>query len=335
MIDFARPWLLGLLAVPALVALARELGRRSGRGVVDLPGLPRFRPTLRARLAFLPAALSLIGLAATIVALAGPRRLRPRPVGSGSGVAIAVALDVSGSMAAEDFRPRNRLEVARSVTADFIRGRPNDSLALLAFAGRAVTVCPATDDQATLLSLLAQASGERLPDGTAIGNALATAVARLKDLPGKSKVVVLVTDGGNNAGQIDPQTAADLARAYGIRVHTIGVGRGGRVPITLTMRDPETGRSVKRRIEADVAIDEDLLRKIAAATGGKFFRATDSDALRSIFREIDGLEKSPRPVRMEIVAEDLSFFPAVAAAALLAISTILFSGPLRVETEAA
>lgn len=335
MIGFARPALLALLALPALLAVLRARVRRAGAGVVDLPGLPAVRPSIRARLAVLPAALSLLGLSAAIVALAGPRRLRARPVGSGTGVEIAIALDVSGSMAAEDFRPRNRLEVARSVVADFIRGRPNDSLALLIFAGRAATICPATDDQSTLLTLLAQADGSRLPDGTAIGNALATAVARLKDLPGRSKVILLVTDGGNNAGQIDPQTAADLARAYGIRVHTIGVGRGGRVPITVTLRDPDTGRTVRRRIEADVAIDEDLLKTIAARTGGRFFRATDAQALRAIFGEIDGLEKSPRPRRLEIVADDLSGTPKAAAAGLLLLSTLLFAGPLRVETEAA
>lgn len=335
MISFSRPAALALLLVPLFLALRRERRRRRGASALVLPGLPPPAPTLRSRLAFLPVLFAFAGLSATIVALAGPRRLRPRAVGAGHGVEIAIALDVSGSMAAEDFKPKNRLEVARSVVADFIAGRPDDSLALLAFAGRAATICPATDDQRTLLALLAQTDGSKLPDGTAIGNALATAVARLKDLPGPSKVVLLVTDGGNNAGQIDPQTAADLARAYGIRVHTIGVGRGGRVPITVSFRDPETGRTVHRRIRADVGIDEELLKKIAASTGGKFFRATDADALRSIFREIDAMERSPRPQRLEIVAEDLSRRPGLIAGALLVLSAALLAGPFRIETEAA
>lgn len=159
-------------------------------------------------------------------------------------------------------------------------------------------------------------------------------MSRLKDLPGKSKVLVLVTDGGNNSGQIDPETAAGIARAYGIRIHTIAVGRGGRVPITVTMRDPLTGKAVRRRIEADVEVDEELLRKISAATGGKSFRATDSATLVSIFREIDGLEKTPVPPKFEILARDLSGIPARAAGALLLTALLLSAGPLRVETEA-
>jgi Ca-activated chloride channel family protein len=335
MIAFARPALFLLAAIPALLALWRGWRLRHGAESLDLPSLPPARPTLRTRLAVVPQVLFLLGLGATIAALAGPQRLHTRSVDAGSGVDIAVALDVSGSMAAEDFRPRNRLEVARSVVADFVRGRPNDLLALITFAGRAETLCPATDDRPTLLALLAPADGSRLPDGTAIGNAIATGVARLKDLPSKSKVIVLVTDGGNNAGQVDPETAANIAKAYGIRIHTIGVGRGGLVPITITVRDPATGQTTKKRIEAEVAVDDELLKRIAAATGGRFFHATDSQALASIFREIDSLEKTPLPARMEIVVDDLSGYPAAAAAALLAVWAILASGPLRIETEAA
>ena len=279
MISFARPWAFAVLLLPLAALWLRRRGRMAGSEIVEVPDLFRVRPSIAGLLSPIPAVVSFLAVAAAVVALAAPRRFERRPIDAGWGANIAIALDVSGSMSAEDFQPRNRLEVARSVVADFIRGRTSDSIALLAFAGAARTVCPSTDDRETLLALLSQTDGSKLPDGTAIGNAIATAVSRLKALPGKSKILVLVTDGGNNSGQIDPETAAGIARAYGVRIHTIAVGKGGRVPITLTMRDPETGRSVRRRIEADVEVDEELLRKISAATGGKSFRATDSAAL--------------------------------------------------------
>ncbi|MGH9442620.1 MAG: VWA domain-containing protein [Thermoanaerobaculia bacterium] len=334
MISFSRPWAFAFLLLPAAALWLRHRKRRADREVVEVPDLPRARTSAAALLWPLPWALSCLGVIAAAAALAGPRRFERRPVDPGWGANIAIALDVSGSMSAEDFQPRNRLEVARSVVADFIRGRKTDSMALLEFSGAARTVCPSTDDRDTLLALLARADGSKLPDGTAIGNAIATSVSRLKDLPGKSKVLVLVTDGGNNSGQIDPETAAGLARAYGIRIHTIAVGRGGRVPITISSRDPSTGKTVRRRIEADVEVDEPLLRKISAATGGRSFRATDSAALASIFHEIDSLEKSPVPPGFEILARDLSAYPARAAAALLLTALLLSAGPLRVETEA-
>ncbi len=334
MIGFARPWAFAAVLLPLAALWLRMRGRRAGGETVEVPDFAAVAPSIAALLSPLPAVLSSLAAAAAIVAFAGPRRFERRPIDAGWGANIAIALDVSGSMAAEDFQPRNRLEVARSVVGDFIRGRTTDSISLLAFAGAARTVCPSTDDRRTLLALLAQTDGSKLPDGTAIGNAIATAVSRLKPLPGNSKVLVLVTDGGNNSGQIDPETAAGIARAYGIRIHTIAVGKGGRVPITLTMRDPETGRTERRRIEADVEVDEPLLRKISAATGGRSFRATDSAALASIFREIDGLEKTPAPPKFEIIGRDLSAYPARASAALLMAALLLAAGPLRIETEA-
>lgn len=335
MIGFRHPVALALAAVPAFLFLWRRARYLRGDAVLSVPAAPERAVSWRPILSGVPSVAAAAALVATAVALAGPRVFEPRAYGGRVGVGIAVALDVSGSMAAEDFQPTNRLEVARSVLADFIRGRPADSIALLAFAAKAQTVCPATDDHASLQALLAGIDGSKLPDGTAIGNAIATAVTRLKDLPEKSKIIVLLTDGGNNAGQIDPMTAADLARGFGIRVHTIGVGRGGRVPITVTFKDPETGRTTRRRIEADVPVDEDLLRKIAERTGGRFFRATDSDTLRAIFGEIDSLEKSAEPPRFELVARDLSEKPRQAAGLLWLAALLLAIGPLRIETEAA
>jgi Ca-activated chloride channel family protein len=332
-IGFARPGLLALLALPVLIAIYRRRSR--GDAAIDVPAVTGARPTAASRMAALPSMLTGLGLASAIVALAGPRRPVRRAIAGAPSTAIAVALDVSGSMAAEDFQPKNRLDVARGVVADFVRGRPDDPIALLAFAGNARTICPATEDHDALLALLAPLDGARFADGTAIGNAVATGIARLKALPAKSRVLVLVTDGGNNAGQIDPDTAAAMAAAYGIRIHTVAVGKGGRVPIPVNVRDPATGRVEKRRIEANVEIDEPLLRRIAAATGGRSFRATDAQALREIFAAIDGLEKSPAPRRWEISWKDLSQAPTLAAAALLLAALALGSGPLRIETEAA
>ena len=333
MIGFARPGVLALLALPILLAVLRRRAR--GASAIDVPAAAAARPTPAARMAGLPALLTGLGLASAIVALAGPRRPVRRAISGAPSTAIAVALDVSGSMAAEDFQPKNRLDVARGVVAEFVRGRPDDPIALLAFAGNARTICPATEDHDALLALLAPLDGSKFADGTAIGNAIATGVARLKALPAKSRVLVLVTDGGNNAGQIDPDTAAGMAAAYGIRVHAVAVGKGGRVPIPVSVRDPETGRVVKRRIEANVEVDEPLLQRIARTTGGRFFRATDARALRDIFSAIDSLEKSPAPRRWEVSWKDLSKAPTLAAAALLLAGIALGSGPLRIETEAA
>jgi Ca-activated chloride channel family protein len=330
-IGFARPAALALVVLP--VALAAWRRRRSV--ALDVPAIAEGRATLLARLAWIPGLLSALGLAAAAAALAGPRRPVRRALPGPPGVAIAIALDVSGSMAAEDFHPRNRLDVARTVVADFVRGRPDDPIALLAFAGNARTVCPATEDHDALLALLAPLDGAKFADGTAIGNAIATGVSRLKALPARSRVLVLVTDGASNAGQIDPDTAAGIASAYGVRVHTVAVGKGGRVPITVTVRDPETGRTEKRRIEANLEVDEPLLARIAQKTGGRFFRATDAAAMREIFGAIDALEKSPTPRRWQMGWEDLSRYPTLAAAAALLLSVVLGAGPLRIETEAA
>jgi Ca-activated chloride channel homolog len=208
------------------------------------------------------------------------------------GVDIVVALDVSGSMAAEDFQPRNRIEVAKQVVADFVSRRRSDRIGLVVFAGRSLTKSPPTTDMAVLLRQLDDVKLDMLPDGTAIGLGIATALQRLRYSQAKSKVIVLVTDGGNNAGEIDPATAADLAKAMQVRVYTIGVGRGGRVPMPVMVRDPFTGQLTRRTVMMEVDIDENLLKSIAARTNGEFFRATDSSSLRSIFDRIDKLEKS-------------------------------------------
>ncbi|NOZ79610.1 MAG: VWA domain-containing protein [Acidobacteria bacterium] len=226
------------------------------------------------------------------VGAARPQEVLSRQLAHSQGVDIVIALDTSGSMAALDFRPSNRLEVAKKVISRFIAGRPNDRIGLVVFSGAAVTLCPLTLDHRVAQQLLARARLGMLPDGTAIGMGLGVAVNRLRHSKARSKVIVLVTDGSNNAGALDPMTAARLAAQQGIRVHTILVGRGGIVPIPMKYRDPFTGEIMTRVRRARVDVNPQLLETIARTTGGVAFRARSSDALAQIFKQIDRMEKT-------------------------------------------
>ena len=329
---FADPlWLLAALAGPLLVwiALWRD---RHGRSIA-FPGLGRaegLRAGWRARLRHAPLLLAAAGVTAAAVALARPQWGSVREDVSTSGVDIVVSLDVSGSMAAEDFQPRNRLAVAKQVVADFVQKRTRDRVGLVIFAGQSLTKAPPTTDTAVLLSQLEDVRLGTLPDGTAIGSGLATALTRLRHSKTKSRVVVLVTDGVNNAGEIDPATAADLAKAMEVRVYTIGVGRGGRVPMPLQAKDPFTGRVITQQAMVEVEIDEGLLQRIALRTGGEFFRATDAGSLKAIFERIDRLEKSE--IKQTAYRRYRELFPPVlsTAAGILALAGLLFLGGLRV-----
>ena len=208
------------------------------------------------------------------------------------GVDLIFLLDTSLSMLAEDFKPENRLAVAKQEAEKFIRGRSNDRMGLVVFARDAFTQCPLTLDYDILVNLLNQIQIGMIPDGTAIGMGIATAVNRLRDSDAKSKIIILITDGENNAGKIDPVTAAELARTFKIKVYTIGVGRGGLVPFPVN--DPLFG---KRYVQAKVNIDEFTLKRIADITGGVFFRARDTQALSEIYSRINGLEKTELKVK--------------------------------------
>ena len=280
------PWF--LLLVPALVAIY-FLRRRSGAhrpaslGFSTAGWLPA-RGRDRTRL--LLNAVYLLSILLLTVALARPQRgLRENEL-SGRGVDIVLALDVSTSMRAEDFQP-NRFAVAKTVASTFVEGRPHDRLGLVIFAGTAVTQCPLTLNHSVLVDLLQRVDFGMVEDGTAIGQGLATALNRLRQSRAKSKVVILLTDGDNNRGAIDPLTAADLARALGVRVYTIGVGTSGIAPFPVD--DPAFGR---RYVMQPVVIDETTLRGIAEKTGGHYFRARDNQALAAIYRQIDQMEKS-------------------------------------------
>lgn len=283
---FTRPWLLLLLLALPLWWWWRRRRRPTAALYSDtsLPAQVARRPWwLR-----LPMALRLLALAAWLLAAAGPRIGGHTVEYTRDGIAIVIAIDISSSMLAEDFAPSNRLEVAKQQAVAFIRGRTADRIGVVAFAGEALTQVPVTLDYQVLEQAVMQLRIGSLEDGTAIGSGLATAVNRLRRAPNKSKVVLLLTDGENNKGLIDPRTAAAAAAAYGVKVYTIGVGTEGEAPIP-------TGRGIGgyRYEVLPVQIDEALLRQIAATTGGRYFRATDSQALSRIFQQIDQLEKTP------------------------------------------
>lgn len=329
---FEEPlWLLAAVLGPLafLLALLRERRGAAVRfpGAAALKGAPR---TWRVRLRHVPVALGSVALILASVAQARPQQGSVKEDVTTRGIDIVVALDVSESMAAEDFQPKNRLVVAKDIVGEFVRRRTHDRVGLVIFSGKSLTKAPPTTDTAVLLRQLDDVRFFDLPPGTAIGSGLATSLSRLRRSKADSRVIVLVTDGANNAGEIDPVTAADLARAMGVRVYTVAVGRGGLVPIPVPGRDPVTGKITRRSVMVDVPIDEDLLKKIAAATGGEFYSATDPDSMRAIFRRIDSLEKSE--IKLTSYRRYRELFPPVlaSAAALLAAAGVLWFSGLRV-----
>ncbi len=285
------PRWLALLAVLPLVAWWRH--RRRAYGELTYSSLPRGAGG--AWRLHLPFYLRLAALALLIVAAARPQLGFAREESTTEGVDIQVVLDVSGSMAAKDFQPRNRLQVAKDVTKEFIAKRTGDRIGIVVFAGQALTRAPLTSDHRMLRQLVDAIELYAIPDGTAIGLALAAAAGRLKDSAAETRVAVLLTDGVNNAGAVDPGSAAAICEGLGIKVYTIGVGTTGRVLVPKVFRD-RFGRLQTRDELMDVEVDEELLARIAERTGGRFFQATDPDGLRRIFAEIDRLEKTPLAV---------------------------------------
>lgn len=236
--------------------------------------------------------LAAMALAPLAVALARPQEVLSRHLEHAEGVDLVVALDVSGSMSALDFEPTDRLGVAKEVISEFLAGRANDRFALVVFAGAAVTLCPLTLDHGVAQHLLDEVQMGSLPEGTAIGLGLGTAVARLRHSEADSKVVVLVTDGSNNTGQLDPVNAAEMAAGLDITVHTVLVGRSGLVPVPITERDPRTGRVYRQVRQMEMEINPELLAELARLTGGSSFLARDPKALEEVFESIDALEKT-------------------------------------------
>lgn len=311
--SFAYPWaLLLLLLVPLYVWRARR--RQKSALTFSRAGvLAAVAKRGANRVAVLPDWLRAGAIVVLIIALAGPRTGSSIVDIDAEGIAIVLTLDISSSMLAEDFSPKNRLEVARTTVRDFVAGRNYDRIGLVAFAGEALTQVPITIDYPVIYAAVEQlqAGTGLLEDGTAIGTAIATAANRLRRAPGQSRVMILMTDGENNRGEIDPLTAARAAAAFGVKIYTIGVGTEGVAPIPVA-----TGPFGVQYANLPVHIDDELLTRIADLSGGRYFRATTPAALDSVYHEIDRLEKST--VRVNRYTEYTPHhLPLVLAAAVL------------------
>lgn len=268
--------------------------------------------------------IKLLALVILIAALARPQSLSYFDKEKRKGVDILITLDISRSMMSMDFKPKNRLEVAKEVVGDFIEKRENDRLGLVIFAGESYTRCPLTIDYDILKYVLAETASGELEDGTALGMALATSVNRIRFSKSKTKIIILLTDGVNNRGEIDPKDAARIAKDFGVKVYTIGVGIRGKAPYPVT---DEYGRT--RHIMVDVQIDEELLQQIANDTGGLYFRATDREQLQEIFTEIDRWEKTEITTRRYYTAKDLYMNFLLAALILLFLAELAKRSILR------
>lgn len=277
--------------------------------------LKRSTRSWRVYLLHVPFVLRVAAITLLSIALARPQLTNRWSSESTEGIDIMMALDISGTMQAEDLKP-NRLEAAKQVASDFVIARPNDQIGLVVFAGESFTQCPLTTDHAVLVNLFKSVKFGMIEDGTAIGLGLANAVNRMKDSPTKSKVIILLTDGSNNRGDIDPLTAAEIAKTFGIRVYAIGVGSHGqaRVPVQTPMG--------VQYITMDSEFDETTLQNIASTTGGQYFRATDNNSLKQIYEQIDQLEKTKLRVR-EYAKHTDTFAPFLIAALLCLLAEIL------------
>lgn len=309
---FEYPYLLFLLVIPLLLLLLYIWRQIKGKTVrlrvsTSAPWLASGQKW-PAAVYHVPFALRLAAIVMIILALARPRSSSEVEKVDSEGIDIVLAMDVSTSMLARDFQP-DRLSAAKDIAIEFIAQRPSDRMGIVVFAGESYTQCPLTTDRATLINLMKEVQTDLIEDGTAIGNGLATAVARMQTSDSPSRVVILLTDGVNNMGEIAPLTAAQIAKTYGVRVYTIGVGANGTAPYPVV-----TPWGIELR-NVQVEIDEDLLKEIASTTGGKYFRATDNTKLAEIYSEIGRMEKVKTTVEAFPVYKEL--FPRFALVALV------------------
>jgi Ca-activated chloride channel family protein len=318
-IAFAEPFFLYLLIVVPAMIVFYILKQQKVTASVRMPGLQSFAEagiTFRHYLRHILFAFRTITIALLIIVLARPQKTDRFQNVSTEGIDIMLVQDISGSMLSRDFKP-DRIEAAKNIATEFISGRPYDRIGLVVFSGESFTQCPLTTDHAVLINLLREIQSGMIEDGTAIGMGLATAVNRIKDSPSKSKVIILLTDGVNNRGEIAPATAADIAKTFGIRVYTIGVGTQGMAPYPV-----QTPYGVQYQ-DMPVEIDEGILQQISQTTGGKYFRATDNDKLTQVYKEIDKLEKSKIDVRQFSKKEEKYLSPALIAFFLLVVEIIV------------
>ena len=316
-IYFAQPAFFGLLILlPVLIFW--EIKKSDGaQATIMVSSVGQFRGARSWKniLRPLPFIFRLLALACIILSLARPQTRNDEQLVTGEGIDIVLCLDISGSMLAQDFTP-NRMEAAKNVAGEFIDHRPTDRIGLVIFSGESFTMCPLTTDRIVLKTQLANVQSGLLEDGTAIGSGLATGVDRLRNSPSKSKVIILLTDGENNGGLIDPNTAKEIAKSVGVKVYTVGMGTEGFAPVPI-----QTPAGVIYQKEK-VNIDEKLLTQIATETGGRYYRAKDNESLKNIYREIDQLEKSKiETTTLRRYTEQ--FYPFALAAALLLLLELL------------
>lgn len=317
--QFANPtYLFLLLIIVPLTAwyIIRMSKAQASFKLASTNAFEGMKKSFKVYLRHLPFVLRMAAIALLIIAIARPQAIDSWEESETQGIDIMLAMDISGSMLAQDLQP-NRLEAVKKVASEFITDRKNDNIGLVIFAGETFTQCPMTTDHKVLLNLLNEVDFGMIEDGTAIGLGLANSVNRLKDSESKSKIIILLTDGSNNRGQIAPMTAADLAQSYGIRVYTVGAGTKGTAPTPV-----QTPFGIRMQ-NMPVDIDEDVLTEIANLTGGRYFRAVDNESLREIYQEIDKLEKYLISVQNVSRKQELFLPYALIALALTFIELIL------------
>jgi len=323
--NLANPYYLYLLLliIPAVAwYVMRRKKRYATLQVSNSFAFEGLKRSWKNRLEHVPFILRMMAFVLIILVLCRPQSSNSFQNVTTEGINIVIALDISSSMLAEDLRP-NRLEAAKKVASNFISGRPNDNIGLVLFAAESFTQCPLTTDHTVLLNLFGSIKSGLIEDGTAIGLGLANAVSRIKDSQAKSKVIILLTDGSNNRGDIDPITAAEIAKTFGIRVYTIGVGRKGKAPYPF-----QTAYGIQYQ-NIDVDIDEPPLRQIAQTTGGEFYRATSTNSLSSIYQKIDQLEKTKMNVHEYSKKHEEYRIFAIGALLMLLLEILLRNTTLR------
>lgn len=323
---FASPyflWLLIILAPTIAYYIYRMMQGGATIQISTIEGVSKAPKTIRYYLRHLPFVLRCCAIASLIVALSRPQDVEQHSKSNTEGIDIALAIDVSTSMLAQDFKP-DRITAAKEVAGSFIADRYGDRISLIVFAGEAFTQSPLTTDQGTLQTLLSRVRSGLIDDGTAVGNGLATAVNRLRESDAKSKVIILLTDGVSNMGHITPFTAAEIAKAQGIRVYTIGVGTMGMAPYPAQDMFGNT-TTVNMKVE----IDEKMLKDIASVTGGEYFRATNKEKLKAIYDQINELEKSEVEVTQHTTYHEKFLFWAFAALLMLLLEFVVRSLVLR------
>jgi Ca-activated chloride channel homolog len=316
--EYANPGYLYLLLLVPLLGIWYWFRREKSIPTLQVSSTEVFESTPRSIRHYLyhgMVLLRLIAISLLILAFARPQTSLRRQNVSIEGIDIVLGLDISGSMLAQDLKP-DRLEAAKNVSQEFFRGRPNDRIGLVVFAGEAFTQCPLTTDHTIMEDMLDDIKSGMIQDGTAIGDGLAIAINRLKESQAVSKVIILLTDGQNNAGSIAPLSAAEIAKIYGIRIYTIGVGTEGYAPYPV-----QTPFGIQYQ-SMEVNIDEDLLKQVANMTDGKYFRATDNTKLKEVYQEIDQLEKSKIDVTEFRKKHEEFLYLAIFAFVLLAIETL-------------